>query len=235
MSGPAIGHNVPMASPDNSRETGLHPARLPGATVRHDLLMCEECDAVHHRPRMARRDMARCRRCGATLARGAWLTLDGQLAIAVAAAVVFVIASTSPIVTLALRGVVSQASLWEATQQTWLADEHIVAALAFFTAFVFPLLVIGLRLWVLAFAMVARAAPGFARALRALRWAARWSMVEVFMLGILIAVVRSAGVADVVLGPGIFGYAMLTVLITAMQSSSLHTLWRRAPMTAANP
>ena len=59
----------------------------------------------------------------------------------------------------------------------------------------------------------------------ALRWVTRWSMVEVFMLGILIAVVRSAGVTDVVLGAGLFGYAMLTVLLTAMQASGLHALW----------
>ena len=40
-----------------------------------------------------------------------------------------------------------------------------------------------------------------------MRWVLRWSMVEVFMLGVLIAVVRSAGVTNVVLGPGIFAYA----------------------------
>lgn len=206
---------------------------MPGHMLRPDLWICEECDAVHQRVRLARRDLARCRRCGATLARGAILTLDGQLAVALAAAVVFAIASLSPIVTLSLRGVSSEASLWQATQQTWTAGEHLVALLSAATAFVFPLAVIGLRLWVLLPLALARPVVGLARALRALRWVARWSMVEVFMLGILIALVKSAGVTDVVLGPGLFAYGMLTVLLTAMQSSSLHTLWQRVPVPVA--
>lgn len=213
----------------------LSPGHAPHGTVRADVLVCEDCDAVHQRPRLARRDLARCRRCGATLARGAWLTLDGQLAVALAAAVVFVIASVSPIVTLTLRGVSAEASLWQATLGTWNAGEHLVAVLAALTAFVFPLVVIALRLWVLGALLLrpllpTRMATGVAHALRALHWAARWSMVEVFMLGILVAVVRSVGVTDVVLGAGIFGYAALTVLITAMQASSLHTLWARLPL-----
>lgn len=202
--------------------------------TRSDLLICEECDAVHQRARLARRDHARCRRCGATLARGAFLTLDGQLAVVVAAVVVFVIASVSPIVTLELRGAASEASLFQAVRWTWEAGEHLVAALAMATAFVFPMAVIALRLWVLVPLVLQRAVPGFARSLRALRWVSRWSMVEVFMLGILIALVKSAGVTDVVLGAGLFGYAVLTVLLTAMQASSLQTLWQRVPLGSAS-
>lgn len=199
---------------------------LGPAGIRSDLLVCHDCDAVHARPVMGHEAVARCRRCGATLAYGAELAPESQLALAIAAAVVFAIASLSPIVTLELRGVDSQASLFEATWHTWRSGEHLVALLAFCTAFVFPATVIVLRLWVLLpAALQGRPAAGLVRALRALRWVTRWSMVEVFMLGILIAVVRSAGVTDVVLGAGIFAYAMLTVLLTAMQASGLHGLW----------
>jgi paraquat-inducible protein A len=53
-------------------------------------------------------------------------------------------------------------------------------------------------------------------------------MVEVFMLGVLIAIVRSAGLAELVLGPGLFGYAALVVLLAANQLTSEHRLWERA-------
>ena len=62
--------------------------------------------------------------------------------------------------------------------------------------------------------------------MHALRWVTRWSMIEVFMLGTLVAVVRSAGVASVVPGAGIFAYAALTVLLTASQALGMHRLWR---------
>jgi paraquat-inducible protein A len=53
-------------------------------------------------------------------------------------------------------------------------------------------------------------------------------MVEVFMLGVLIAVVRSAGATNVVLGAGIFAYGALTVLLTAIHACGLHGLWQHA-------
>jgi paraquat-inducible protein A len=69
--------------------------------------------------------------------------------------------------------------------------------------------------------------------MRALRWVMRWSMVEVFLLGVLIAVVRGAGVTSVVLGPGIFAFGGLTLLLTAIQASGLHGLWEQASGVAA--
>ena len=165
--------------------------------------------------------------CGALLARGRWLAVDGQLALSVAAAVVYAIAILSPIVTLELRGADSVATMLEATRLTWEAGEHLVAVLAAATVIVFPLLVILLRLWVLAPMVAGGRAAALVPALHALRWMTRWSMVEVFMLGVLIAVVRSAGVTNVVLGPGIFAYGTLAVLLAAVQATGLEGLWRQ--------
>lgn len=70
--------------------------------------------------------------------------------------------------------------------------------------------------------------PLFAGAMRALRWAERWSMVEVFLLGLLIATVRSAGLAGVVPGAGIFSFFALVLLLAALESSGVRRLWRAA-------
>jgi len=93
-----------------------------------------------------------------------------------AALVVFLIGSASPIVTLELRGIRSVATLYQATEMTWQAGEHLVALLSVATAFVFPLVVILLRLWVLLPLLAGRRAPGLVPAMRALRWVMRWSM-----------------------------------------------------------
>ena len=102
-----------------------------------------------------------------------------------------------------------------------------VALLSAATAFVFPLLVILLRLWVLVPLLLRRPVPLLAPVMRLLRWVLRWSMVEVFMLGVLIAVVRSAGLANLELGPGVWAYGALVVLVTANQLTGEHGLWRR--------
>jgi paraquat-inducible protein A len=200
----------------------------PAAAPPARLLVCEECDAVYPARPLASDAVLRCRRCGATLARGHGLPLDGQLALTLGALVVFLIASLSPIVTLDLRGYRSVATLTEATWLTWESGAHLVAALSVATAFVFPLAVIVLRLWVLVPLRLGRRVPWMAPVMRALRWVLRWSMVEVFMLGVLIAVVRSAGATNVVLGGGLFAYGALTVLLTAIHACGLHGLWQYA-------
>ncbi|HSN34269.1 MAG TPA: paraquat-inducible protein A [Ideonella sp.] len=192
------------------------------------LVVCEECDAAHTWRRLVRGDVARCTRCGAVLGRSHRLALDGQLALALATAIVFVIGSVSPIVTLELRGLRSVLSLPEAVFETWDSGGPLVAALAAATALVFPGLVIATRLWVLLPLALRRRPAGFVPVLRVLHWVTRWSMVEVFMLGVLIALVRSAGLAQLVLGAGVWAYGALVVLITANQLAGEHVLWERA-------
>jgi paraquat-inducible protein A len=210
-----------------ARSLSPRPARAVAPPAPR-YLVCEECDAVYPGRAVASDALLRCRRCGATLARGHALPLDGQLALTVGALVVFLIGSLSQIVTLELKGIRSVATLLEATQLTWESGGHLVALLSGATAFAFPLLVIVLRLWVLVPMMLGWPVPALAPVMRLLRWVLRWSMVEVFMLGVLIAVVRSAGVTNVVLGPGIFAYTALTVLLTAIHAAGLQALWARA-------
>jgi len=190
--------------------------------------VCEHCDAAYRSRTVARDALLRCRRCGAVLARGHGLALDGQLALALGALLTFLIGSLSPIVTLELRGIHTEASLLHAAWLTWQDGAHLVAALSVATAFVFPLGVILLRLWVLLPLVLGRPVWLLRPSLRVLRWMLRWSMVEVFMLGVLVAVVRSAGVTNVLLGAGIFAYTALTVLLTALDAAGLEALWQAA-------
>jgi paraquat-inducible protein A len=192
------------------------------------LVVCDECDAVHTRRALEEFEVARCTRCGATLGRGHRLGPEGLLALAVAALIVFAMGNIANIVTLDLGGMRVQATLPQAIAQTWTEGERAVALLAGATAFAFPLLVILLRLWVLVPLVIGRRSAAFLPAMRALHWVTRWSMVEVFLLGTLVAVVRSAGMASVLPGVGIFSYAALTVLLTAEHAAGLHGLWWRA-------
>ncbi len=190
------------------------------------LVVCEECDAVHQRAELAEGEQARCVRCGATLGRGHRLDPSAQLALALAALIVFAIGNVADIVTLEFGGQEVRASLPEAVAETWDAGQQAVAVLAGATAFAFPLAVIVLRLWVLLPLVLKYRSSAFLPAMRALRWVSRWSMVEVFLLGTLVAIVRSAGMATVVPGAGLFAYTALMLLLTVQQASGLHGLWR---------
>jgi len=196
-------------------------------TPHLDLLVCNACDALYRRPVLASDTLSRCARCGTSLGRSHRVTLDEQLALAVAALVLLVIANLFPLVTLELRGLRTDAALLECVRATWQAGERLVAVLAAATAFVFPLTLIALRLYVLAPLTAGVRPRGFLRAMRVLRWVTQWSMVEVFMLGVLISVVRSAGLAHASMQPGLFAYASVMLLLTASIASGQRRLWQR--------
>jgi paraquat-inducible protein A len=194
--------------------------------VRRDCIVCEECDALYRRPALSSGQQLRCLRCGCLLGRGHRLDLEALLALTLTALVVFIVANTQPMVLVNLGGLGNAASLPGALQQTWAAGEPLIALLAGAVGFVFPLGMIVLRLYVMAPVATGRVPPGWRGAMRALRFATRWSMVEVLMLSALVAIVRVAGLATVQPGIGIFAFGMLALLLAGLQAAGEHRLWQ---------
>ena len=52
-----------------------------------------------------------------------------------------------------------------------------------------------------------------------------WAMVEVFVLGVLVAIVKSSAYYDVEAGTGVIAYGVLTILATVASSADLRGLW----------
>jgi paraquat-inducible protein A len=202
------------------------PRTRAALVARPDLVVCNECDAVHERIDLRRGTVARCRRCDALLGRGHVMPVQSLLAFAFAALLLIVIGNSAPIVTLDLRGVISQATLPRAILYTWQSGQPLVALLTAATALVFPLCFTLLRLYVLMSLVRGRVPRGFVPAMRALNFVTRWSMVEVFMMGTLVAVVRCASLTSATPGIGLFAYAALTMLLTSILAAGTHSLWK---------
>lgn len=189
------------------------------------LIVCEHCDTVYRRQPLARGEVARCAVCDAVLERHQWLGVDAQFALVLTGLIVFVIANVSPIVSLSLSGMTADTTLWGAVIAMWNDGAQIVAVLTALTLFFFPLAQILMHGWVLWFARSGLRAPGFRQAMSALVRVKPWSMIEVFMLGVLVSVVKAHTYFDVVPGAGIWAFGVLTVLVTVFASHDPRNLW----------
>ncbi|MDR8398355.1 PqiA/YebS family transporter subunit [Paraburkholderia sp. USG1] len=193
-------------------------------TLPH-LVVCEQCDSVYRRRTLVRHEVAHCERCAAVLYRASRLDVDRWLALTVAAAIVFAIANACPVIRISLQGLHSEATLWQsaaALAQGAAAPIAIPAALAII---VVPFLQIALLAWILVFARAGRRAPGFARTMRMLGVLRPWSMVEVGVLGILVAIIKLSSFVQVIPGAGIWATATLMVLVPLIASREIHWLW----------
>jgi paraquat-inducible protein A len=189
------------------------------------LVVCEQCGLAHRWQVPAEAAVARCTRCDAVLGRSHRLSIDSILALTLAAAAVYLVAINTPLMTLSLRGSAETATLPEAIALAWQAGQEPIAVLAAVTALLAPAAFVALRLYVLFPLSIGKKAPGFAWCVRVLHQAGRWNMIEVFTIGVLLSLVRLAGLAEASPGPALFALGAVTVLFAAIESAGLKHLW----------
>lgn len=216
----------PMSHGSDERRAARGPAPL---------IACEMCAAVFHREPLNPGEAACCTRCGNHLWRYSRLPLGAWLALALTALIVFLIANAYPIASMSVQGMVRLASLPDALMVTWQRGDRAVAVMCGLAAFALPLLQILLLLWILPPLRQQRVAPGFGPVLRLLALLRPWSMVPVFLLGVLVAVVKLAGMASVSPGAGLVGFALLTVLLTMLGRLSPDAICRLAEENGTLP
>ncbi|MDR1936408.1 MAG: paraquat-inducible protein A [Candidatus Accumulibacter sp.] len=190
-----------------------------------DLIVCEHCDSVYRRRPLRAGEVARCGRCAAVLYRAQRLDVDQWLALTLAAAITFVIANACPVIHISLRGLHNEATLWESAAVLAQGPIALIAVPFALSIIVLPFVQISLLAWVLLHARAGRRAPGFAPAMRALAALRPWSMVEVCLLGLLVAVVKLSSFLQVLPGAGLWATAGLMVLITLIANRDIHRLW----------
>jgi paraquat-inducible protein A len=189
------------------------------ASLSTDVVACPDCDLLQRIPELPPDEAACCPRCGRKLATCKPGSLERTTALAVAAAIAFLITNMEPLMVLSLSGREASTTIAGGVWQMWEQGERITALFVALFAVIAPALQIG---FLLAILLSVRRPPAPRWVGRLLRWvviAASWSMVEVMMLGILVSLVKIAAVATVVPGVGIFAAGGLLLLLAAMSAS----------------
>jgi paraquat-inducible protein A len=194
--------------------------------MEHDnLIACHECDTLFRKPPLVGRAVARCPRCGATLYRGISSKLDGISAMTLAALITFLIAQAFPIVELDANGITSQTTLFGALIALWGEDMQIVAIMVFCSTILFPLTELVALLYVLIPLRAGYVPTGFNRVLRAIQFVRPWGMIEVFMLGVLITIVKMVSLARVIPDAALFAFGALTLMFAVVVTFDPRILW----------
>ncbi|KXU83890.1 PqiA protein [Paraburkholderia monticola] len=191
------------------------------------LIACHECDLLFRKPADVGARVASCTRCAAKLTAlaGAGGSLDHICAVTLAALITFCIAQAFPVIELHANGMNSEATLIGAVRSLWSGNMRAVAAMVFCASILFPLIELSAFLYLLVPLRIGRLPPRFNRALRVVQLVRPWCMVEVFMLGVLVTIVKMVSIADVIAGPGLFAMAGLTGMMAVVASFDPGRLW----------
>src|SRR5271163_5242212 len=183
------------------------------------LIACLHCDLLQRLPDLQVGGSARCPRCNKEL----WRrreddSLSRTLALAVAALLLYVIANSVPMLGLTIVGRDASTTVIGGAQHLWNNDQKIVGVLVLFTAVIAPALQIGLMLAIVLGAMRPTPPRWVGMLLRHHPTTKIWSMIEVMMVGVLVALVKIADYATVIPGLALFVLGALVFVLAAMQA-----------------
>ena len=189
---------------------------------------CHDCDWLQRLGEIPEGAMALCARCGSVLRRRRRNSVERTLALTLAASVLFAVANAFPFLAFDMRGQVTQTTLATGVVDLYRQGLPEIAALVGFTAVLAPFLQLSLLLYVLLPIHLGRVPWQMARAFRLLRHVQPWSMMEVFMVGILVAITKLVDMAQVVPGLALWAFAgLIFVLAGAMASLDPEAVWER--------
>jgi paraquat-inducible protein A len=195
---------------------------------------CHDCDLLQRVGSLPEGATALCARCGAVLRRRRRNSIERTLALTIAACVLFAVANAFPFLSFDMSGQVTRTTLLSGVFDLWEQGVPAIAALVGFTAVAAPFAQLALLLYVLLPVHLGRVPWQMARAFRLLRRVQPWSMMEVFMVGILVAITKLVDMAQVVPGLALWAFSgLIFVLAGAMASLDPEAVWERLEVRSA--
>ncbi|RYD35594.1 MAG: paraquat-inducible protein A [Verrucomicrobiaceae bacterium] len=189
---------------------------------------CHFCDTLQESPRLREGDAAYCCCCGRQLYRNRPHSLARAVSFSSAGLILMVIAHSFPFLSMKSGGLSTRLTLVETVLTFWSEGSPLLAvAVTFFTIFA-PLMLLGGLLYI---SVPLRYGAVFPGSLTVACWFQRfepWSMLEVFLLGILVSLLKLGHLAKVTYDTGLWALAGVVVCTSAaMAGIDRMELWDR--------
>jgi len=194
---------------------------------------CPGCDLIQRVPPLPTGGTAHCPRCGEALATRVGNTLERTLALNVAAAILLVIANTAPVIGLSAAGLQASTTLSGAAGELWEQGRELSAVVVVFCSIIAPVAYVSFMLTLLLSLRHNPAPAWIGTVMRGINFMAPWSMDEVVMLAILVALIKIASLANTTPGVGMYALGALIVVLAAIKVTfDPREVWRKVRWAA---
>jgi paraquat-inducible protein A len=218
--------------------SGASPGEHDPRHERIDTLSeCRHCGLIQHLPKVPEGSLGACHRCHATLRKSTRHTLPLSLACSGVGLFLLGLALWLPSASVLMPGGRSATSdLLSGPELLREAGSWELAIVVVLTLLVLPAFEL-LAILAMAVAIWRKSVPGWTRwCFASLPILSSWAMVEVFMLGATISLVRLRAWMTVELGPALFALAGVALCSIGIASAlDRRALWQRVPLSAPLP
>jgi len=190
------------------------------------LIACHECDLLLRKPLTSAGEKVECPRCGYELYTHRSQVVRRSLALVITALLLYLPANFLPIMQLNLLGQVTEDTVWSGVLGLYSSGMQSIAVVVFMCSMAVPLLKLLCQFAVL---LSIRLDIGRSYGLllyRIYHHMREWGMLEVYLMGILVAIVKLVDLADLSIGLGLFCFiALLLVQVWLEVTMSPHQIW----------
>ncbi|SKA72455.1 paraquat-inducible protein A [Enterovibrio nigricans] len=197
----------------------------------HHLIACHECGLVSVIPDLENGNKASCPRCSHTLVRRVANCTAKVTAIGMSCLVMLLLSCSFPFMSFSASGLSHQISLIDALQVIRHFDNNALAALLLSTVIFLPALYIVVVVYLFRLAekksQGKRVITSFSVVKRLCRLVFRveiWLLVDIFLIGVIVSLVKIAALADVELGAGFWSYSIYSALVVVF-SRAIDKAW----------
>ncbi|MDD1780685.1 paraquat-inducible protein A [Enterovibrio sp. ZSDZ35] len=199
--------------------------------VEPSLIACHECGLVSVLPALENGTKASCPRCGHTLVRRVGNCTAKVSAFGISCLVMLVLSCAFPFMSFSAGGISHQISLIDALQVFRHFDNNTLAALLLSTVIFLPALYIIIVIYL--FVLAEKQSQG-KKTFTSATWAKRlcrlvfrveiWLLVDIFLIGVIVSLVKIAALADVKLGSAFWSYTAYSALVVLF-SRAIDKAW----------
>lgn len=175
------------------------------------LCACPGCDLVLEMERSEKGYFLACPRCQHVLRKQKPNSLNRVLALAITGLLLYIPAISLPLITMESLGMSESSNVLQSVVKLSANDYHFVALIVSFSAVIFPLILLSL-IFMVAFKLKrGKKPPYLARLFRWYLHLQEWGMVEVYLLGIFITIIKMTDSASISYNTGFFCFVFLVV------------------------
>ena len=192
------------------------------------LIACHDCDLIQRLPHISEAGTIQCIRCGAVLHQKIRNSIERTLSLTLAGLVLFGLANAFPFLAFKIGAQVRHTTLLTGIRELYAQGMPELSAIVLLTTVLVPFAQMICMLYILLPLKFRRIPIKLPQVFRFIRHLQPWNMIEVFMLGILVSVVKLAKMAKIIPGVALFSFLALIFVMAAMTASlDSHLIWEK--------
>ncbi len=195
--------------------------KLENEEALDNLIICHECYTLHEEVPIKDGTKAICTKCGSILYRYNSKLVEHGLSLSIAGLIFFILANMFPLVQIEILGYEQFITIPKTFIALFTNGFYIVGLLCAFLIFIFPLMIFTINIVLFTLLKLKKGKEFSKELLVLLSHIKPWSMSDIFLISILVALVKLIGYAQIHMGTS-FWALILFVLIDLYITKRIH-------------